>query len=121
MQNVDYSDIMCQGYPIRQGSIVYHYVYGELRLKKITRVKTRFYQFNYLDFDVVNPASLSSVFLKEYGIETVKNVSFRHDYIDDWLFINKDDVTIPIAEYANLIYPKEQIKKNRKSLKKMKQ
>lgn len=102
--NINYSAIMCQDKPLYIEAIVYHYIYGEMTITKIDRVKTKFEQFNYVVARINNRSTMSQAFVDKYGLTPTCSITFREDSIKDWLFINKDDVIIKDPLYANSIY-----------------
>lgn len=104
--NVNYSSIKCQGQELFIGAKVYHYIYGEMIISKIERVRTKFEQFNYVEARIQDRSTMSEIFVEKYGLTNTLTISFREDYINDWLFLDKDSVVIKNEEYANSIYLK---------------
>lgn len=88
-KQIDYNDIYCHNEKLHEGSKVYHYVYGEMEVVSIKRVKTKFEQFNYIECRICNPDTVSSIFMANYDIRRhqLKDmiITFREDCINEWL------------------------------------
>jgi len=95
-KQINYNDIYCHNEKLHEGSKVYHYIYGEMEVVNIKRVKTKFEQFNYIECRICNPDTVSSIFMANYDIRRhqLKDmiITFREDYINEWLANTKEDI-----------------------------
>jgi len=103
---INYDDVLCQHVSLKQGTRVFHYIFGELEVVKIQRVKTKYHQFNYVECEIVDASTISENYLNEFDrkISTDDIISFNEKQISEFLFINKADVIIKDERYVNKIY-----------------